>query len=376
MLRGTCAVLQTHIAAVIATHAGGEVDTPVPIEFVPGAHPLPDERSVRAARRALEVAADAREKGELLLVLLSGGGSAMLAAPAAGVTLHDKRTTIESLLRAGADIGQLNCVRKHLSAVKGGRLAAAAGRSFTLALSDVHTPEDDPATIASGPTAADPTTFADAIAVLAALGCAVPPAVMAHLERGAAAAIDETPKPGDARLRAADYLVIGNRRTAMAGAAREGERRGYRIRIIDPPTRGEAREAGRRFAEMALAMDPAGGPLCVIGSGEPTVTVRGTGRGGRNQEFALAGADPLSRAGRPAVLASVGTDGIDGPTDAAGAFVSPSTQGRLRGLGLDIDTVLATNDAYPALARLDQLVKWGPTGTNVGDVHVVLTMGA
>lgn len=374
MLRAACAVLQDRIAGAIATHPGAPIAAAAPIDFIPGAHPLPDVASVRAARRALQIAMEARAAGEVLLVLLSGGGSSMLAVPADGVTLDDKRTVIETLLRAGADIAQLNCVRKHLSSIKGGRLAAAAGRTLTLALSDVHTPEDDPGTIASGPTAADATTFADAIAVLTELGCGVPYAVRAHLERGAAGQIDETVKPANDRWRSSKYLVIGNRRTAIDGAAREAARRGYDVRAIDRPTTGEARDAGRIFAEVALGTHVAAGPTCIIGSGEPTVTVRGDGRGGRNQEFALGAARTLSRAGAPMLLASVGTDGIDGPTDAAGAIATSATLARMQALGIDVDSVLAANDAYPALARLDDLVKWGPTGTNVGDVHVVLTM--
>lgn len=364
----------TGIEAGIATSARRKRLQPPGVTLIAGAHPLPDARSVRAGVRAMELAAHVRRTDGVLLVLLSGGGSSMLAAPAPGVTLSDKRTTIDALMKAGADIAQLNCVRKHLSALKGGRLAAAAGRSLTLAISDVHYPEDDPATIASGPTAADPTTYADALAVIDGLRCEVPPRVRAHLEKGAAGRIDETPKPGDPRLAFATYEVIANRLTAVTGARRKARELGYDVRVAMTPTRGEAREAGRSFAEALLTARRAAGPLCLIGAGEPVVTVKGNGRGGRNQEFVLGAARRLAEGGKAALVASLGTDGVDGPTDASGAIATSATLGRLESLGIDIDDVLARNDAYPALDRLHDLIKLGPTGTNVGDVHVALTM--
>jgi hydroxypyruvate reductase len=371
MARAALAVLRARVATAIATDVGATDDLGA-IELFRGSHPLPDGASVRAGRRALGLAAAARERGEPVLVLLSGGASAMMAIPVDGITLDEKRETIAALLRAGANIRQLNCVRKHLSAIKGGRLAAAAGAMLTLAISDVHDPDDDVATIGSGPTAADPTTFADALRVLDELRCEVPHRVREQLAAGAAGAVEETPKPGDPRLQSSRVHVIADRRTAAAGAAREASRRGYAVRIVEDPTSGEAKDAGRRFAESALAQAPPG-RLCVIGSGEPTVRVTGSGRGGRNQEFVLGAVRVLAR--RPAALiASAGTDGIDGPTDAAGGVATSATLDRLNALGIDVDRVLAGNDAYPALARVDGLVKWGPTGTNVGDVHVVLTM--
>ena len=344
------------------------------IEPVGASHPLPDSMSVHAADRALHIAADARAAEQPLLVLLSGGASAMLAAPARGLSLEDKRETIDTLMRSGAGIAQLNCVRKHLSSIKGGRLAVAAGRTVTLAISDVHTPEDDPSTIGSGPTAADPTTFAEALAMVDAFDSRVPASVREYLQRGASGRIEETIKPGDARLERSVYRVIANRRTAMEGAAKEARRRGYLVRTVDPPTSGEAREAGKVFAELALGARPSAGPVCVIASGEPTVRVIGSGRGGRNQEFVLGAVVALATHSELALVGSVGTDGVDGPTDAAGALGSSATVSRMQSLGIEIDAVLRENDAYAALARVDGLVKWGPTGTNVGDVHVVLTM--
>ena len=346
----------------------------LPLEWIDGAHPVPDERSVRAAARALEVARQSRTCGEALLVLLSGGASAMLAVPAEGISLDDKRQVTEALLRAGASIRDLNCVRKHLSGIKGGRLATAAGRCCTLAISDVHVPPDDPATIGSGPTAADDTTYADALRVIDELGIAVPRAVRTHLERGAAGAIEETPRADDPGLLMSRFEVIANRRTAMDAAAREAMRRGYLVRVVEPPTHGEAHDTGRKFVELALATAPVTAPQCTIAAGETTVTVKGNGRGGRNQEFVLGAAAALAEAPAVAVVGSAGTDGIDGPTDAAGALASSTTLTRLHALGIGVDDVLARNDAYPALERLGNLIKWGPTLTNVGDVHVVLTM--
>jgi glycerate-2-kinase len=372
---------------VLASHAGrvengivagprGPGPLPIQVEWIDAPHPLPDERSVRAAVRALELASAARAAGDLLLVLLSGGGSAMLAAPAEGLSLDDKRRVTEGLTRAGADITQLNCVRKHLSSIKGGRLALTAGLCQTLALSDVHLPPDDPATIASGPTVADPSTYEQALATIDDRGCDVPAAVRAHLERGAAGRLPETPKPGDARLAQARFAVLGNRHTAMDGAAREAGRRGYTVRVVAAPATGEAREAGRAFAERADRAASASGPVCVIASGETTVRVRGAGCGGRNQEFVLGAAGPLSKGPPLAIVASAGTDGVDGPTDASGGIASSTTLLRASRLGFDLAEVLERNDAYTMLERLDDLIKWGPTLTNVGDVHVLLTMGS
>jgi glycerate-2-kinase len=276
-------------------------------------------------------------------------------------------------MNAGVPIGDLNCVRKHLSAIKGGRLAAFAPRTVTLAISDVHGPvPDDPAVIGSGPTVADPTTYSDALDVVrrAGIADALPPAVIAHLQRGD----DESPKPGDPRLSWSSYEVIGNRHIAMEGAANAARARGYVVRVVEAATCGEARDAGRAFAAAALR-DGAGKPLCVIASGETTVHVRGAGRGGRNQEFALGALgviDSTAARGAGVVLASAGTDGIDGPTDAAGAIVDGTTSLRAAERELEAQAALATNGAYDYFMPLGDLVTWGPTGTNVGDLHVLV----
>jgi hydroxypyruvate reductase len=296
--------------------------------------------------------------------------------PADNLLLSDKVAAAQALMNAGVAIADLNCVRKHLSAIKGGRLATAAATTITLAISDVHGPKaDDPAVIGSGPTVADPTTFADAIRVVRDAGVAsiVPSRVVAHLERAA----DETPKPGDPRLSAAVFEMIGNRHVAMDGAAAEARSRGYVVKILEQATTGEARRAGPAFAASALR-DAGEEPICVIASGETTVHVRGSGRGGRNQEFVLAAAPLVSTMGHPSrvvALASAGTDGIDGPTDAAGAVVDTTTVTRALRAGLGLDDALESNGAYDFFQPLGDLIVWGPTGTNVGDLHVMLMAG-
>ena len=336
---------------------------------IEGAHPLPDLSSVRAGAHALELA----RAGDPLVLLLSGGASSMLAAPVPGVSLEDKRAAIHALMHGGFGIADLNCVRKHLSAIKGGQLAAAAGRAITLAISDVHHPvEDDPSVIGSGPGVADPSTFADAYEVARRVK-GMPARVIRHLERGVAGLVDETVKPGDPRLAGSDVQVIGNRYTALAGAATAAKGLGYRVYEILPPIQGEARDAALRFVDDArdrVVHD--GRPVCVLAAGETTVTVAGSGRGGRNQEFALAAAAALPTLDGLAVIASAGTDGTDGPTDAAGAIADSTTLARARQAGVDRMASLAANDAYPFFARLDDLIISGPTGTNVGDVVVLL----
>jgi glycerate 2-kinase len=347
-----------------------------PFELFAAAHPLPDAASERAGRRALALAARARASGADLLVLLSGGASSLLAVPGEGVSLDDKRCVGRELMAAGTAVVALNCVRRHLSAIKGGRLAAAAGRSLTLAISDVHAPPDDPATIASGPTVPDPSTFADALDVIARAGVAVPPSVRAYLDAGMAGAREETLKPGHPALARSQFLVIANRHTAVRGAEAEAARRHFIVRVLPAATSGEARAAGRDFASRAVQIaTQAAHPVCVIGSGEPTVTVRGTGHGGRNQEFVLGAADVLAHAAMDVVLGSAGTDGIDGPTSAAGAAAGRHTLARATALGFSVATTLANNNAHALLDALGDLIVWGPTQTNVGDVHVFLASG-
>ncbi len=350
-------------------------DSPVPdgFELIVGGHPVPTEASERAGRRALAVA-ESLQPGETLIVLLSGGASALMAVPADGITLADKQATTQQLLRAGADIHALNTVRKHLSAIKGGWLAARAGGTCeAFAISDVV--GDDPSVIASGPTMADASRFDAALDVVRRFGgeAAYPAAIVARLRSGAVGAIQETPKPGDARLAQTTTTVIGSRRNAMTGAVAQAEALGYHALRVDDAVVGEARTTAVAHLRAVLAKaSGAGRPVCVVSSGETTVHVTGRGRGGRNQEFALASAEVLAGLGAPAVAASVGTDGIDGPTDAAGALADSTTLARARASGLQPDRYLFDNNAYAFFDALGDLIHTGPTGTNVGDLQVIL----
>jgi len=355
---------------VVAPHTA---NLPAGLDQITGGHPVPSPGSETAGRRALEFVGQLGPEAALV-VLLSGGASALLAVPAAGLTLDDKVRTTRRLLAGGADIASLNAVRKHLSAIKGGWLAAATGAACrTLAVSDVV--GDDLSVIGSGPTVPDPTTFGVAREVLERFGGleAYPPAVVARLDLGAAGRVPETPKPGDRRLARATAVVVGGRRDAEAGAAREAGRRGYRVVHLDHPVVGEARAAGAALIDRALTL-PASAPVCVLSSGETTVQVTGAGKGGRNQELVLAASAPLGRAGgRPIAIASVGTDGVDGPTDAAGALADTTTIGRAVAAGLDAPAAyLARNDAYAFFDALGDLIRTGATDTNVGDLQVIL----
>jgi glycerate 2-kinase len=359
---------------VVATHWHGE--WPASIAAVKAGHPIPTEASEAAGRAALDLAAHAAAD-EAVLVLLSGGASALLVAPVDGVTLADKQATTKLLLEAGASIDELNAVRKHLSAVKGGGLAAAARCEIvTFALSDVVGPvADDPGVIGSGPTAPDGSTWADALAVVTRRGvlARLPAGVRARLEAGARGEVAETPKPGDPRLARATWHLIGSRVDAMDAARNAAIDRGFSTITIEAPIVGTARDAGPAFVARALEVSrrlPR--PVCVVGAGETTVRVVGRGKGGRNQELALSVAAALDGLREPAAFLSVGTDGIDGPTDAAGGLVDGTTLGRARALGVDLDARLADNDAYHALDRLGDLVRTGPSDTNVGDVQVLL----
>jgi hydroxypyruvate reductase len=355
---------------VVGTHC--PIALPPGLVWRPASHPVPDERSVEAGADALAFVA-ALGDDEELLVLISGGGSALLALPREGITLDDKRETTRTLLAAGADITALNTVRKHLSRIKGGWLGVRAGRGLSLAVSDVV--GDDLGVIASGPTVPDPTTFADALRVLARYGGsgAYPPRVVSLLEGGAAGEIEETPKPGDERLRHVRTRVIGSGRDAAEAAAREAEARGYHVGRIAHPLVGEARAAGRVLVSEGVQLARSlRRPACVVAYGETTVRVTGDGRGGRNQELALAAAMALDEEGTSGAVLSGGTDGVDGPTDAAGAIADGSTIRRARERGLDPFEALRRNDAYPFFAALGDLLLTGPTHTNVGDVQILL----
>lgn len=362
-------------AGLVAAPTGGEPLGPLERKRV--GHPVPDAESVAAGRRALEFAGRSAA-GDLVVVLLSGGASAALAVPVADLTLDAKMEATRSLLAGGVPIDRINCVRKHLSAVKGGRLAAAApGEVITLAVSDVVGPvPDDPAVIGSGPTAPDPTTFADALEVADAgtVRATFPPSARLALVRGQQGLMPETPKPGDARLDRSRVHVIGSRLDAMDAAAGKAAGLGYHVEILAEPVTGEARVAGEAYVRQVAALGATlPRPACVVSAGETTVEVTGDGRGGRNQEFALAAAPLLGELFDRAALASVGTDGVDGPTDAAGAIVDTTTLVRAGAAGgAALRRHLDGNDAYPFLDRLGDLVRLGPTRANVGDLQVML----
>ena len=332
-----------------------------------GSHPLPDEASVRAGEEALALAAEARRRGGELVVLLSGGASAMLAAPAEGLTLDGKRDVTRRLLASGASIHELNAVRRHLSRIKGGRLALGA-RCTTFALSDVT--DDDAATIGSGPTVGDPSTLDDAARVLERAGITRDmPEILALMQRAG-----ETPKPGDSALASSRFVLIGGRRTAMDGVAAAALGAGYATIVFDEPITGDAAPAGKAFAARALAAARriGGGPVAVIASGETTVRVRGSGTGGRNQEFALGAALEIQDSRLAIHLIACGTDGVDGNSPAAGAVVDSSTLSRARAAGLDPRAALEANDSHAFFSRLGDLIFTGATGTNVGDVFVAI----
>jgi glycerate 2-kinase len=340
------------------------------IEIVEASHPVPDARGQNAARRILELAGSAGPD-DLVLCLISGGGSALLVLPADGIALADKQAVNRALLDSGADIAAMNTVRKHLSAIKGGRLAAAAWPAPLVALAISDVPGDDPSIIASGPTVADPTTFADASAILARHAITPPPAVATRL----AEAIDETPKPGDQRLSRARTVVVASPLASLQAAAVAARSAGVTPLILGDALEGEAREMGRVMAGIALSVRRHGTPLAppavLLSGGETTVTVRGKGKGGRNGEFLAGLAVALN--GAPGIFALAGdTDGIDGSEDNAGAFVMPDTLARARALGVDARACLTANDCWTLFDALSDLVVTGPTLTNVNDFRAVL----
>ncbi|WP_447978672.1 glycerate kinase type-2 family protein [Candidatus Nitrospira bockiana] len=347
------------------------------ITIVEAAHPVPDAAGVRAARKTLALV-NSLTADDLVFVLLSGGASSLWPAPAPGLSLADKQRTTDLLLRSGATIHEINSVRKHLSAIKGGRLAAATQASvISLVLSDVL--GDDLGTIGSGPTAPDPSRYTDAITVLKRRGVwsRVPPAVRSHLLRGRAGKIAESPKPGDPAFRNIRHYVVANNRAAVETLAREATRAGMRPLILSTTLIGEAREAAKWFGalgrELCASNRPAPRPACLIAGGELTVTIRGPGRGGRAQEFALAAAREI--AGLPGLwVAAFGTDGTDGPNEAAGAVVSGETWAQAVERGLDPDRFLQDNDSYAFFTRAGGHVMTGPTGTNVNDLYLLIAL--
>ncbi len=341
-------------------------------EITEAGHPLPDENSLRGTEKILAILRDATPD-DLILCLISGGGSALLELPVAGVSLDDLRATTDALLRAGATINELNALRKHLSQVKGGQLARRANGApiVALILSDViGSPLD---TIASGPTAPDSTTFADALRVIEQRGVrdGLPASIRAYLQRGVRGETPDTPAAGDALFARVQNVVIVDNALACDAATRAARALGFNTLLLSTYVQGEAREIAKLLAaiakEIAQTDRPVARPACVIAGGETTVTVRGNGKGGRNQELVLAAA--LEIAGiENAVVFSAGTDGTDGPTDAAGALADGKTIARAAAMGMDARAYLANNDAYNFFKPLGDLIMTGPTNTNMNDV--------
>lgn len=343
------------------------------IEVVEAAHPVPDAAGQQAAQRMVELV-QGLTADDLVLCLISGGGSALLAAPASGITLADKQAVNKALLRSGASIGEMNCVRKHLSSIKGGRLALACApaRVETLLISDI--PGDDPTLIASGPTLPDATTCADALAVIDKYGIDVPEAVRRHLKTGAG----ETPKPGDARFEGHRSHVIATAQHALEAAAAQARALGYEAHILSDSIEGEARDVAEVHAgivrQIVARNQPFTKPCVILSGGETTVTVRGSGRGGRNAEFLLALGVALD--GLPGVHAiACDTDGIDGSEDNAGAILTPDSLARAEALGLKPKQLLDNNDGYGFFDALGDLIVTGPTRTNVNDFRAILITG-
>ncbi len=358
-------------ALAVGTHPSPHM--PASLEFMAAGHPYLDERSVAAAD---EILARARmvAPGEILVVLLSGGASSLVARPADGLAMTEKAATTRALMLAGADIVQLNTVRKHLSAIKGGWLAAACpGGIVTLAISDV--PGDDIGAIGSGPAVPDTSTWNDVHDALVATGVwpDVPVRVRARIEDGLAGRWPETPKPGDARLARAHGTVIGSADAAVSAAAEAARALGYAVVVLPGRVSGEAREAAPKWLSTGVRhAEGVEGPVCVLSAGETTVRVRGNGRGGRNLEFVLSLVEPLAALGR-GLAASVGTDGIDGATDVAGAWADASTAARAAARGLPPPAdVLDRNDSFNYFSPLGDTIRTGRTDTNVGDVQVLV----
>ncbi|HZW20557.1 glycerate kinase [Noviherbaspirillum sp.] len=360
---------QGELSGLVVTRYGHGADCRR-IEVVEAAHPVPDEAGRRAAGRIMDMVQGLTEN-DLVLCLISGGGSALLALPAEGITLEQKQAVNKALLKSGATIGEMNCVRKHFSAIKGGRLALACApaRVVTLLISDV--PGDDPGVIASGPTLPDPTTCEDALAILRKYRIAVPENMERHLATGAG----ETPKPDDPRFSRNAQHIIATAQQALEAAAEVARAAGVTPYILSDDMEGEARDVGLVHAalarQVALRNQPFARPCVILSGGETTVTVRGNGRGGRNAEFLLSLCTALN--GLPGVHAiAADTDGIDGSEDNAGAICQPDSLSRAKQLGLRARAMLDNNDGYGFFSALGDLVTTGPTRTNVNDFRAIL----
>jgi len=362
---------QGPISGLVVTRYGHGADCKQ-IEVVEAAHPVPDEAGRAAAGRIMQMVQGLTDK-DLVLCLISGGGSSLLALPADGITLEQKQAMNRALLRSGATIFEMNCVRKHLSAIKGGRLglACSPARVVTLLISDI--PGDDPGIIASGPTLPDPSTCADSLAILKKYSIEIPDNIRQHLESGAG----ETPKPGDPRFAGHSHHVIATAQESLEAAAKVARNAGVTAHILSDGIEGEARDIGLMHAALARQVAQRGQPFhapCVlISGGETTVTVRGKGRGGRNAEFLLSFS--VAMGALPNVHAiACDTDGIDGSEDNAGAVYGPDSVARAETLGLRAPAMLDNNDGYGFFSALGDLVVSGPTRTNVNDFRAILIL--
>ena len=370
------ALLGEWVAGGIIVVKRGERISLDKIEVVEAGHPIPDQAGVNATESIIKLLKQA-QKTDLILCLVSGGASALLSSPIAGLSLQDKQQITQTLLNCGARIQEVNAIRKHISKVKGGRLAERAypATVLSLVLSDVI--DDSMDNIGSGPTAPDSSTFADCLSILDRyhIGEMIPVAVRSFLNKGAAGEIMDTPKPGDPIFQKVQNLIIGNNRVALVAAKEKAEALGYHTRILSTSLEGEARKVA--IDQVALAREVLSGsspvrlPACIISGGETTVAIRGDGLGGRNQEFALAAAIEVDGL-ETVVVFSGGTDGSDGPTDAAGGIVDGTTVQRGRDKGLDARSYLERNDSYPFLQTVGDLLITGPTLTNVMDLRLIL----
>jgi glycerate 2-kinase len=346
------------------------------VEVIEGGHPVPDEAGFEGARNMVRFL-ERRDEKDLVFFLISGGGSALLPHPYDGLTLEDLKTLTKILLEAGANIHEINTLRKHLSKIKGGRLAKIASPAtlISLVLSDVI--GDDLDSIASGPTVPDPSTFEDCLAVLEKyhISKKIPADAMKILQKGVRGEVDETPKPGDPFFERTHNLIIGSNIMAVRAAAKKAEELGYNPLVLSTFIEGETRDVARVHAAIAKEIlssgNPVSKPACVLSGGETTVTIRGKGKGGRNQEFVLAAAQDIAGM-ENVVIMSAGTDGTDGPTDAAGAVADGKTVDRARESGMDPARFLTENDSYPFFKALDDLIITGPTYTNVMDLRIML----
>jgi len=369
-------LLGKRIAAGVINVKYGFTEALTVTEIIEADHPVPDHNGVSGTKRILDLLRGAEEK-DLVFSLISGGGSALLPQPADDITLEEKQAVTRSLLACGASIDEINAVRKHISSSKGGQLARAAYPATTvnLMLSDVVGDRMD--VIASGPFVPDTSTFEEAWAVFGKYRLGnVPPAVRDYLQKGMAGKVPETPKAGDPVFGKVSHLIIGSNILALEAAREEAERMGYASLILSSMVEGETREVARVHTAIAKEVLKSGRPLpppvCVISGGETTVTIRGKGLGGRNQEFCLASVLDLEGLPQRVVLLSGGTDGNDGPTEAAGAIVDPSTTERAREQGLSVSEFLERNDAYHFFQKVGGLLMTGPTNTNVMDVRIIL----